>query len=157
MANAPGDGVGVGKLEVGEVSKELFDRDAQLEPSEVRAEPAMNAETKRCVTVLFTVDEHFVGTVERERVYVGRGEWKQNPLVDLHRTSTDLDIFFHHARHRDGCVRTQQFFDGGGNEVGLGQEALAIGGRCCKVQQAGANGAPRGVDAGHTQPDDQRP
>src|SRR6476620_10767407 len=60
LADAPRDLGVLGEAEVREVGEELLDRDVQLEPGEVGAEAAVDAEAEREVAVLGTVDDDLV-------------------------------------------------------------------------------------------------
>ncbi len=73
--------VGPGELEVGHALEQFLDRDAHLEPRQVRADAAMRADPEGHVAAVPPVEVEAVGVLEDGLVAVGRAEQQQQPIA----------------------------------------------------------------------------
>ena len=156
LADAPAHGVRVGELEVREALQELVDGDGQLEPGQVRAQAAVDAETERGVAVLQAVDDDLVGALEHLGVAVGGRERQQHPLGGLHRAAVEVVVLAQpsgpSSRARRPAAAPRWRSAGGRART---TQAAAVLGVLGEVPQRRADGAPRRVDAGEQQQDDR--
>jgi hypothetical protein len=72
----------------------------------------------------------------------------KHAVAGLHRATLELDVAVDDARHRDRRVRTQQFLHGGGPQVGVVAQLLAVLRVLGEVPQRGTDRRPGGVDTG---------
>src|SRR5581483_8242161 len=145
LAGGPDDGGGVFEAEFGDAGQPFLEGDAELEAGEVGAEAAVDAETEGDVAVLRAVEDDPVGVGERQ----------EDLVPGLKDVAVEFDFFDDEAGHGDGGVGPEEFFGGGGEEPGMLDEPVAVVGMTGEMPEAGADGAPSGVDPGEEQ-DPQR-
>ena len=103
---------GRGELEVGHALEQLLDRDAHLEPRQVRADAAMRADPERHVAAVPPVEVELVGVLEDGLVAVGRAEQQEQPIARLQRLTAEARVAGDRAREAgDRRVQAQRLLD----------------------------------------------
>jgi hypothetical protein len=135
------------EAEFRDASQSLLERNVDFHAREIRADAAVNTETERGMRIPCPVDDDAVRIGKLFRVAVGGGEREQHHLTGLERAPVDRGLLYDLARHGHGRIGPQKFLNCRGDKVGVSGEASAVVGMNGQVPQAGADCAPRGIDA----------